>query len=267
MARHQAHPWKVVPKQLSRHNERNGLTLKTPNAFRTLTSSCTIREQGRTAQVTPLELTTKLIAASNAQVIYETAEAIIIEEGKVKAVAIKGKENMLADIVLVAMGPWSAPFIEDNFHVPLPMEGVKSTSVVFTGLEEMKKEPFACFCDEDAHGCHLELYPRSNGDLYICGCGGSDYVRGDRLRPGGDCDSADKIHADPLRVAAAVASLGSMSSLGSDTGPEIAQACMRPCASDSLPVMGPIPGADGAYVSTGHNCWGILWAPVSGDVN
>ena len=28
--------------------------------------------------------------------------------------------------------------------------------------------------------------------------------------------------------------------------------------------MGEIPNVQGAYVSTGHNCWGILWAPVSG---
>ena len=28
--------------------------------------------------------------------------------------------------------------------------------------------------------------------------------------------------------------------------------------------MGKIPHVRGAYVSAGHNCWGILWAPVSG---
>ena len=39
---------------------------------------------------------------------------------------------------------------------------------------------------------------------------------------------------------------------------------MRPCASDGLPIMGAIPNFEGAYVSTGHNCWGILWAPISG---
>jgi len=41
------------------------------------------------------------------------------------------------------------------------------------------------------------------GELYICGCGGSDYVSGDRLRAGGDCESADKVHQDPARVQAA----------------------------------------------------------------
>jgi glycine/D-amino acid oxidase-like deaminating enzyme len=39
---------------------------------------------------------------------------------------------------------------------------------------------------------------------------------------------------------------------------------MRPCTPDALPVMGRIPGIEGAYISCGHNCWGILWAPICG---
>ena len=39
---------------------------------------------------------------------------------------------------------------------------------------------------------------------------------------------------------------------------------MRPCTPDALPVMGKIPSVEGAYISCGHNCWGILWAPVCG---
>lgn len=101
------------------------------------------------------------------------------------------------------------------------------------------------------------------GDLYICGLGGSDYVKGDRLRSMGDCARSELIQADPKRVQAATSSLQSMSILG-DVKPDISQACMRPCTSDAMPVMSAIPGFDGAYVSAGHNCWGILWAPVSG---
>ena len=37
---------------------------------------------------------------------------------------------------------------------------------------------------------------------------------------------------------------------------------MRPCMPDGLPVMGRIPGVEGAYISCAHNCWGILWGPV-----
>lgn len=39
---------------------------------------------------------------------------------------------------------------------------------------------------------------------------------------------------------------------------------MRPCPADGLPVMGAVEGVEGAYLSFGHNCWGILWAPISG---
>ena len=220
------------------------------------------------AQVTPLELTTKLVDAAitrGTEVIIDSVDGVMIEDNEVKGIHLRSKTDgpLLVDKVVVAMGPWSSPFVEDNFEVPLPMEGIKSTSIVYSDLKEVKQDPWACFCDEDENSCHLELYPRPNGDLYICGCGGSDYVRGDRLREGGDCDSADKIRADPKRVAAASTSFKTMTSLGNNP-PSIEQACMRPCANDGLPVMGEIPGYSNAYVSTAHNCWGILWAPVSG---
>ena len=54
--------------------------------------------------------------------------------------------------------------IVDWFGLPLPMEGVKSTSLVYNEVQEVRAEPFACFCDEDSNHCHLELYPRPNGN-------------------------------------------------------------------------------------------------------
>ena len=42
------------------------------------------------------------------------------------------------------------------------------------------------------------------------------------------------------------------------------QACMRPCPPDAMPIMGEVPGAEGLYIAAGHNCWGILWAPITG---
>lgn len=49
-----------------------------------------------------------------------------------------------------------------------------------------------------------------------------------------------------------------------DKNPDVSQACMRPCPPDAKPIMGPVPGISGAYICAGHNCWGILWGPVSG---
>ena len=92
----------------------------------------------------------------------------------------------------------------------MPLEGVYSSSVVFAGDDAVKAEPVALFCAEDSNSCHLEVYPRVDGSVYMCGIGGSDYVRGDRLREGGDLQDATKMRANPDRVAAAVASFGGL---------------------------------------------------------
>jgi glycine/D-amino acid oxidase-like deaminating enzyme len=43
------------------------------------------------------------------------------------------------------------------------------------------------------------------------------------------------------------------------------QACFRPVTEDGLPIIGKVPLLDGAYVATGHNVWGILNAPATGE--
>lgn len=73
-----------------------------------------------------------------------------------------------------------------------------------------------------------------------------------------------EVHADPARVKAAAASFSTMSKKLGKPQPDTVQACMRPCPPDGMPLMGKVPHMSGAYVSAGHNCWGILWAPVSG---
>lgn len=46
------------------------------------------------------------------------------------------------------------------FGVPVPMEGIYSTSLVLPGCDPVKTEPFALFCAEDRNGCHLEVRRR-----------------------------------------------------------------------------------------------------------
>ena len=43
-----------------------------------------------------------------------------------------------------------------------------------------------------------------------------------------------------------------------------AQACYLPTSPDGEPLIGPVPGVRGAFVATGHSCWGILSAPATG---
>lgn len=116
-----------------------------------------------TAQVTPYELTDKLLSAAilkGAEFIRGTVTGVKLQNGKVAAVNIKDQDSIPTDNVVVCLGPWSGVFCEDFLGIPFPMEGVKSTSLLYSNLDEVKKEPFALFCEEDNNGCHLELYPR-----------------------------------------------------------------------------------------------------------
>src|SRR2546422_11527757 len=40
------------------------------------------------------------------------------------------------------------------------------------------------------------------------------------------------------------------------------QACFRPVTEDRLPLIGAVPGVEGAYVATGHSVWGMLNPPA-----
>ena len=213
-----------------------------------------------TAQVTPLELTRALMDAAlagGATLRTGTVTGVDTAQGAVTAVRVDGQPLRCKQAV-IALGPWSV-LVEDWLNVACaPLEGIKSASVVYRGealQRAVTEAPFALFCGEDArYGTHLEVYPRSNGEVYICGIGGSDYVRGARLRPGGDTESQALVAADPKRVAAARAAFSGISRLAGGGAPDVQQACMRPCAPDALPIMGPVPGVAGAFLACGHNC-------------
>jgi len=216
------------------------------------------------AQVAPLELCTKLMeaaVAAGAELRIGKVEGIVTEteteaEGggeRVTAVRVDGEAVACSQFVCT-MGPWAA-LAQDWFDMPVPMTGIKSTSIVFKDTTA-DVEPFALFCGEDDRfGTHLEVYPRNSGEVYLCGIGGSEYVDGERLRAGEF--PPGQVEADPARVKAATDSFSTMSKrLGGE--PSTVQACMRPCAPDALPYMGAIPHIKGAFMSAGHNCWGIL---------
>ena len=81
-----------------------------------------------------------------------------------------------ADVVGVALGPWPTRGSQWFPDVQVPRTGVKSVSRVYEASEAVGDEPAALFGAEDRFGTHLEVYPRSTGEVYICGCGGSEYI-------------------------------------------------------------------------------------------
>lgn len=71
-----------------------------------------------------------------------------------------GEEILAADAVVVSAGPWSSA-AEDWFPgaLQLPMEGIKSTSIVWKKPDEFDKvDATALFCGEDNRfGTHREF--------------------------------------------------------------------------------------------------------------
>jgi len=220
-----------------------------------------------TAQVVPAELCKKLFEASGAKLVVGAARGLEMDEDACVGVNVEGAATVPCDAVVCAMGVWSVlleDWLGEATGLQVPLEGVYSSSVVFKGDAAVAEDPCALFCAEDSNGCHLEVYPRVDGSVYLCGIGGSDHVRGARLREGGDLQDATMMKANPSRVAAAVASFSGMAPFARGQAPAVEQACMRPCAPDALPVLGVVPGTSNVVCAYGHNCWGILWAPVTG---
>lgn len=173
------------------------------------------------------------------------------------AVVVDGEE-IACDTVVFAMGPWSVLVESWLPGLRIPMQGILSTSLLFR-VPQPVEPPCALFCAEDEFGCHLEVNPRMDSTVYVCGCGGSAYL-----------DEADiaalppeEVKPNPTRVKRAHAALQSKTSVVGDAEPEAA-ACIRPCPHDGSPMIGKV--LDNAILACGHNCWGILWGPITGQI-
>ena len=231
------------------------------------------------AQVDPLEMSAALMRAAQASghCILRTGEecvGIVTEPsgdeggaGRVSTgVRLASGEQIACDQLVVALGPWSC-LVEEWLGVSVPVEGVWSTSILYDGASSparaLASEPRALFCAEDGRGCHLEVYPRPNGDVYVAGCGGSRIVTPETLRAG-ELPPSETDAPDLSRVSAAEQSLGDLCPAFVGRRSTHQQACVRPVSPDGLPILGPLPGVGKTYVATGHGPWGVLWAPMTG---
>ena len=224
-----------------------------------------------TAQITPKEFVHKMIEKGGLQVTLGEVTGVVFDASDTTTVTgvqyvdrhSKEIKVLQADAVIISAGPWSC-IAEDWFDnsISLPMEGVKSTSIVWKKGDD-HVDATALFCGEDPRfGTHLEVYPRPDGTIYICGIGGSDYISKEDLKNGA---FREECNANDSRVQAASDAFTEMSKLYKTKGElDRRQACMRPCPPDAMPYMGQIPGYKGAYINAGHNCWGIAWAPACG---
>jgi glycine/D-amino acid oxidase-like deaminating enzyme len=174
--------------------------------------------------------------------------------GAARGVLLEGGETVEGDAVVVALGPWSILATE---WLPLPaVYGYKGHSLVFRTGDAVPAE--ALFLEyQEASGELLtpELMPRADGTTWVCAI-----------------SSTAPLPVDPALVAPDEGALERLETLCRSLSPAFAeapivarQACFRPVAEDGLPLLGKVPGVEGAYVATGHSVWGLLNSPATGE--
>jgi len=209
-----------------------------------------------TAQIDPAAFTLALMRAAEAEgarLRLGRVGGVVRRDGAVAGVIVDD-ETIPADVVVIAMGPWSVLARE---WLPLPpVFGLKGHSMVFETGDQLPAE--ALFLEyREANGATSspEIFPRANGTTYVCAI-----------------SSESPLPADPAAVRPDDGAIPRMRAICQDIAPELArsrilaeQACFRPVTIDGLPLIGAVPGVAGAYVATGHSVWGMLNAPATGE--
>ena len=211
-----------------------------------------------TALVEPRAFTVGLMDVAQAQgaVLRHGTVAALMRRpaGAVHGVVLEDGEIIEADAVVIAMGPWS---ILATRWLPLPaVFGYKGHSLVFDSGEAIPPE--ALFLEyQEASGEILtpELFARPDGTTWVCAI-----------------STAGPIPINPADVAPDEGAHARLETMCRNLSPILAaapilarQACFRPVTEDGLPLIGRVPGVAGAYVASGHNVWGMLNAPATGE--
>jgi len=209
-----------------------------------------------TAQVHPAQFTTAMMRAAEAQgaeLRRGRVTGLAREAARVKGVEVDGG-IIEGDAVVIAMGPWS---ILAAGWLPLPaVLGLKGHSLVFeTGAKIPAEALFLEYQEASGSVQSPEVFPRADGTTYICAISSESPLPVD---PG-------DVAPDPGAIERLQAMCGRLSPVLAEARVLVRQACYRPVTRDGLPLIGAIPGLEGAYVATGHSVWGILNAPATGE--
>lgn len=158
-------------------------------------------------------------------------------------------EVIPADVVIIAMGPWSSRIKS----LPVPqMYGQKYHSAILRPKRVLDQAVFfQGFGDP-------EVYPRPDGDVYVCGYPDSPVIV--QEEPG-----SVEVRSEVVDRLINVAGKLSTELAEAEVVREKCSSCHLPVTANGMPTMGPFSGVKGAFIATGHSCWGILNAPATGE--
>lgn len=168
-----------------------------------------------------------------------TAERIIVENGLVTGVETPGG-NITAGQTVLATGAWTSLIKLGQSEFPVTVEPVRGQIIAFQTAKRL--------FDHVVYSRSGYIVPRADG----------------RILAGSTSENVgfDKTLTDSAALA--------LREMASEIAPNIAGLTiadhwsgLRPCASDGLPVLGSIAGADRLTIATAHYRNGILLAPLT----
>lgn len=203
-----------------------------------------------TAQVHPARFTAALLEAAGARLRIGVVDAVVQRDGAARGVRVGG-ETLDTDAVVLALGPWTSRLV--GLRLPR-VRGLKGYSVTLAGADVPAHALFVDYRTADGRALEPEIFPRPDGDVYVCGMADP--------QPLPDGPEAVEVDDEACGVLARAAGRVSTALAGAQITRR--QACYRPVTDDNLPLIGRVPGVAGAYVATGHGPWGMLNAPATG---
>ena len=156
--------------------------------------------------------------------------------------------------VVVAMGAWS--LLAANWLVLPAVFGQRSPSVVYdTGTDVPPEALFLDYQEEDGSVSTVEVFTRADGSTHVIAFSDIVPLPLDPATVTPDANAIDRLEAICERLSPVFRADRIIAR----------QACFRPVTEDGLPLIGKVPQLDGAYVATGHNVWGVLNPPATGE--
>ena len=179
----------------------------------------------------------------------------VVRRGETVAGVMLDGETIAADAIVIAMGPWS---LRAATWLTLPLVfGLQSPSLVYDTGKDVPAE--ALFLDYQRG--ERRRRRRSKSFRAPTAARTSARFSGQAPLP---MDPAD-VKPDPSDIARLQAICERLSPAFRPERIIARQACFRPVTQDGLPLIGKVPGSEGAYIATGHSVWGILNAPATGE--
>jgi glycine oxidase len=218
--------------------------------------------QYRHGQVDAYRMTLAAVAAMErrgGRVVLSEADGIVRKSGRVAGVTHGGK-TIACDRVVVAAGAWAGA-ASTWLRCPIPVRPLHGEVLHV----DLPGEPVEVFILTGRHGPILR---RKDGLLMVGSVGGVTmsgmdvnakhiFDPTDTSPPIFDGKPRKESRAlmidQAIRVMPAIADARLVAHLGG----------VRPLSADRMPLIGPVPGLEGAYLATGHGTKGIHLAPIT----